>query len=200
MKEGVRLIGITGGIGAGKSVVCRILSLRGYLVYDCDIRAKELMCLEPLASGLKEIIGEEAFCDDGSLNRAYISSRLFSDNSIREKVNSLVHAAVRKDVINVASSSDLKDNLMFVESAIISSSGLARMMEKIWCVEAPKEVRLKRVLMRNPELSPEDVMKRIAIQEAEYENIEKHKATVLFNDNGSSLLLQIDGRIAALLC
>ena len=98
--RGKRLIGITGGIGAGKSVVSRILRHRGYPVYDCDSEAKRLMDTDAeVISGLKSLLGDSIYSADGKLDRGEMSRRLFSDDEIRRGVNGIVHSAVRRDLM-----------------------------------------------------------------------------------------------------
>lgn len=166
MEDRPILIGITGGIGSGKSVVSRILTIRGYQVYDCDSRAKELMQQEPLATELRSIAGEEVFDKGGKLNRDYLASRLFSEIRLRRKVNSAVHSAVRSDIRAQMNTS--KAELFFVESAIMSTSGIADMAKYIWIVEAPEDIRIARVLKRSPYMTEEDIRKRITTQRAEF--------------------------------
>ena len=94
-----RLIGITGGIGCGKSVVSRICRLRGFDVYDCDSEAKMLMDNDPLLkSAIVEILGRDILLSDGSLDRKIMAALIFSDDCKRRKVNTAVHSAVKADI------------------------------------------------------------------------------------------------------
>ena len=91
-------LAVTGGIGCGKSVVSHILEIMGVPVYDCDRRAKEIMVTDAgIVKGLKRMFGEACYNSDGSLDRAFLASRIFTDDNNIERVNALVHPAVKKD-------------------------------------------------------------------------------------------------------
>ncbi|MDE7116395.1 MAG: dephospho-CoA kinase [Muribaculaceae bacterium] len=184
------LVGITGGIGAGKSVVSRILRLKGYRVYDCDSRAKELMTgSEEIIAALRERFGESCVLADGSLDRKLISSRVFSVEEERIWLNRLVHAAVRKDLDIWRKTG--KDTLCFVESAIIATSGLDRMCDSIWLVESPEKLRIRRALGRGG-ITEKDLMQRIRTQQSEFDMLPPDKTKRISNSGDSSLIEQID--------
>lgn len=186
-----RIIGITGGIGAGKSMVSRILSLRGYTVYDCDSKAKLLMTRMPLSAKLRQLISDDLFAPDGSLNRTLMAERIFSDEKLLKRVNEAVHAAVRDDIRECASEA-CKDSLFFVESAILATSQLHRFTDEVWLVEAPLEIRLQRALNRNPEAKVVDIEKRIKAQEKETELLNKDSLSIIDNSGTDSVLLQVE--------
>lgn len=184
------LVGITGGIGAGKSVVSRILRLKGYRVYDCDSRAKELMTgSEEIIAALRERFGESCVLADGSLDRKLISSRVFSVEEERIWLNRLVHAAVRKDLDIWRQTG--KDTLCFVESAIIATSGLDRMCDSIWLVESPEKLRIRRALGRGG-ITEKDLMQRIRTQQSEFDMLPPDKTKRISNSGDSSLIGQIE--------
>ena len=168
----MKIIGITGGIGSGKSVVSRLLRLRGHSVYDCDFEAKRIMARD---AGIKRQICTLADCNvvgaDGTIDGALLGPILFSSPEVRSGVNALVHAAVRRDILQFISSQQKKstacgEQTVWVESAILASSGLAAMCDEIWLVTAPLEVRIDRVMSRNG-LSRLQVEERIASQSEE---------------------------------
>lgn len=188
--QDTRLVGITGGIGAGKSVVSRILRLKGYQVYDCDSRAKELMSgSEELIAALRERFGESCVLEDGSLDSRLISAKVFSVEEERVWLNSLVHAAVRKDLDIWRKSG--KGALCFVESAIIATSGLDRMCDSIWLVESPEQLRIRRALGRGG-ITEKDLMQRIRAQQSEFGMLPPDKTKRISNSGDSSLIEQID--------
>lgn len=91
-KKSPRVVGITGGIGSGKSVVSRILRLNGFPVYDCDIMARNIMERDvEVVSVLKSILGEETYDCNGCLDRNYVSGKIFSDKVLLDSVNATVH-------------------------------------------------------------------------------------------------------------
>lgn len=189
-----QLIGIAGGIGSGKSVVSRILRLKGYRVYDCDSEAQRLMSESPaLRSGIIEITGDEkVYGAENKINRQRLASILFNDAVVRKRVNGLVHAAVRDDLLSFVNGQP-ENCPVFVESAIMGSSGLTAMCAEVWIVEAPEQMRIERVMHRN-NLPEEEIRKRMIAQDKEEELIISTSLKVerIINDGRSSLLKIID--------
>lgn len=190
------MIVIAGGIGSGKSVVCRVLGCMGYRVYDCDSRAKYIMDND--ASIKREIarrVSPQALRADMTLDRGHIAEVVFSDKSKLSILNAIVHGAVRKDIEDwTARHAD--DKLLFVETAIPKSGGIDKMADAIWIVEAPVEMRIERVCERNG-LDPEAVARRIDSQKGETQ-FTGGNISVIDNDGHHSLLLQIDSLLREL--
>lgn len=179
----IPLVGITGGIGAGKSVVSRILRCLGYPVYDSDSRAKVLMENSPsVKEELIDTFGYKIFNINGNLERKRLADIVFSDIKALNKLNSIVHTAVIEDVLswhdNICKSANyschnseigLADGVLkkvFVESAILFSSNLFNITNAIWVVEASKEIRLERASRRD-NLPVQHINSRIKAQEEE---------------------------------
>lgn len=182
----MKRIAIIGGIGSGKSVVSRLLSLMGYPVYDCDSNAKRLMDeSEDIHRGLVDIFGPSAVTPEG-INRAYIASIAFKDAEKLSKLNSLVHPAVLHDFDRWA---QRNGEIVFVETAILSESGMSKSVDAVWSVEAPLESRVERVMVRNA-MSREDVMRRISSQATTIPD-EITSVTHLINDDSHALIPQI---------
>lgn len=187
--SGCEIIGIAGNIGAGKSVVSRVLRCNGYTVYDCDREASVLMIADDLLRmRLKDILGEICYLPDGSLNKAYVAEKIFSSPEHREKVNSVVHEAVRNDIMRRAARRG--KGKLFVESAIMATSGLDRLCSAIWVVDAPEDVRLRRVILRNG-MQEADVRKRMETQRGELALLPKDKMVVVHNDDTSEVLSEV---------
>lgn len=186
-----RLVAVTGGIGSGKSVVCRILSALGHEVYDCDSRAKWLM---DNSAGIKEELCRAIHPDvvkDGCIDRSMLSGIVFSDACKLQALNSIVHGAVLADIARWA---ETKEGNIFVETAILYQSGLDRMVDEVWEVTAPEHMRVERVMKRNG-MPEADVRARINSQV--FEPGRRHaRVRQIVNDGLQSLLLRID----ALLC
>ena len=173
------LIGLTGGIGAGKSVVARVLRLKGYEVYDCDLRARAIM--EESAEIRDELInkfGESCYRSDASLDRTFLAQRIFSFREERIWLNTLVHEAVRIDIVEW--SRDVDAELRFVESAILHTSGLDRICRRIWLVTAPEDVRFVRALERGG-IDPENLRARMKSQEMEFDELPLSKVDRIDN-------------------
>ncbi len=149
MMSNPRRIGITGGIGSGKSFVAHVLQLRmGVPVYDCDSRAKQLMTADPsLRRALTLLLGQDAYDSEGRLNRRVVADFLFADADNAARVNALVHPVVRADFDKWA---DMQSaSVVAVESAILVESGLDRMVDGILFVDASEPTRLIRAMKRD---------------------------------------------------
>lgn len=141
-------LAITGGIGSGKSVVSRMMNVLGVPVYDCDVNAKRLMTEdEHIVSELKRMFGEECYEDDGTLNRQYIAARIFTDKENIERVNALVHPAVKRDFEQWTVRQNA--NVVAVETAILYESGMMDSVNKVLVVWAEKETAVKRTMERS---------------------------------------------------
>ena len=137
-------IAITGGIGSGKSYVCRILEKQGIRVYDCDAEAKRLMRTDAeLQTGLKQLVGEEVYSADGILQKPVLAQFILTSEANKQAVNDVVHPAVARDF----EQSDCE----WMESAILFDSGFDRRthFDKVVCVSAPVAVRLQRIMQRD---------------------------------------------------
>lgn len=155
-------VGLTGGIGTGKSTVGKLFQVLGVPVYNSDDRAKEMYFLPEVKEKVIALLGNEAYHADGSLNRAYVSQKIFSDSSLLSKINGIIHPAVEKDF--AAFKEEHKSHRYIIkETALLFETGLYKKVDKIILVMAPLEERLKRVMQRDKS-SREDVLKRISHQ------------------------------------
>lgn len=163
-----RLIGLTGGIGSGKSVVSRVLRIRGCHVYDCDLEARRLMDgSEDVCRALRGRWGEDIYDSCGRLDRRRVAGYVFGDDAERAWLDALVHGMVRQDVKDwTERHSDAP--VLFVESAILCTSGLAAMCAEVWEVTAPLQVRIARLAARSG-LSEAEARARIEAQRHEAE-------------------------------
>lgn len=153
------MIGICGGIGSGKSVVSRILRLRGMPVYDCDLEAKRIMdSSEEVLDALYERYGDAVSPKGGPICRPELARRVFGSEEERIWLNGLVHGLVREDVARRhAVCADEGKQRFYVESAILASSGLAAMCDEVWLVTAPEDIRVVRTIARDS--LPEDAIR-----------------------------------------
>lgn len=133
--------GIAGGIGSGKSYVCKLLAKRGINVYDCDDAAKRLMRTdEQLKEQLTKLIGPQTYVD-GRLNKAAVATFLLSSEANAHAIDAIVHPAVFRDFE--------ESGLLWMESAIMFESGADRYVDNVVVVTAPEEVRIKRIMKRD---------------------------------------------------
>lgn len=183
-----KVIAISGGIGSGKSVVSKMLIALGYNVYDCDARAKKLMDAE---EGIKYAISEKISKDvivNSNIDRLKLSQIVFNDNSKLQMLNSIVHGAVKDDLrqwINNA-----KNDVVFVETAILYQSKLDEIVDEVWDVFAPKEIRILRVQKRN-NMTREQVMARMKSQEYDINIKPRLKTSLIINDDKTVVLPQL---------
>jgi dephospho-CoA kinase len=181
-------VGLTGGIGSGKSLVCSILEKFRVPVYYADVEARRLMNLDPgLKDQIRALVGEKAYRNE-ELDRKYVSDRLFGNQEMLEAMNALVHPAVRKDF--TAWTQAYKEAPYVVkEAAILFESGAHRGLDRTVLVVAPKELRIRRVMERD-RCDRETVLKRMGHQMAEGA-LKKLANHVIVNDGQQMLLPQV---------
>ena len=184
----MKKIGITGGIGSGKSVVSRILTTMGYPVYDSDSWAKRLMNNHPdIRQALTDRFGPDTYIS-GNLNRPYLAQQIFNDKENLTFVNSIVHPIVCNHFLQWAESQPTE--LVFIESAILFSSGLDKFVDKVIYVDAPHEIRLQRAMNRD-HASAEAISARINNQLHDNQYAHTHSNYTIQNDNNTLIIPQL---------
>jgi len=181
-------IGITGGIGSGKTTVCRIFEKLGIPVYYADTRARQLMTEDPeLKAGIVELLGKDAYLENGELNRPWIARRVFDNPDLLKKLNGLVHPAVARDGL-LWQEKHSRTHVPFTlkEAALLFESGTHALLDKIIVVKAPEQVRIQRVVNRD-KVSGEEVRKRMRQQMPEEEKVAR--ADYVIDNSGEQLLL-----------
>ena len=186
------IIALTGGIGSGKSIVSAMLRTMGYPVYDCDSKAKMVMDNpDDIKRELMHVFGHDAISVGGVINRQYLGNVAFNDATKLEQLNAIVHPAVRCDLQQWIDYNNV--DRLFVETAILRSSGLGDIVGREWNVQAPLELRVNRVMKRNG-MSREAVLARIQAQA--YEMQTGQDTTVIINDGILAVLPQILGALS----
>ncbi|MBR3616795.1 MAG: dephospho-CoA kinase [Bacteroidaceae bacterium] len=181
-------LAITGGIGCGKSVVSHIMDVMGVPVYDCDRRAKEIMVTDAsIVKGLKRMFGDSCYNDDGTLNRHFIASRIFTDDNNIERVNSLVHPAVKKDFEKWAAGKECP--VVAVETAVLYESGMIESVDKVLVVWADKEIAIRRTMKRSG-MSRNQVLSRMQKQVSSDELLLLTDYSI-YNDGDTPLLPEV---------
>lgn len=158
-------IGLTGGIGSGKSAVARLLALRGAVVVDADVIAREVVAQG--TPGLAAVVGEfgpGVLAPDGSLDRSALAAVVFDDPAARARLNAIVHPLVGDRAVELAGAAATADPLAVVvhDVPLLVENGLAEAYDLVVVVEAPEVVRLERLVARG--LSEEDARARMAVQ------------------------------------
>ncbi|MEQ8555960.1 MAG: dephospho-CoA kinase [Cyclobacteriaceae bacterium] len=178
-------IGITGGIGAGKSIISRIFKLLGIPVYDADTRAKWLMKHDQeLKKGIIRLFGNEAYTQEG-LNRTFIAGQTFRDQAKLDQLNGLVHPAVGNDYVKWEMEQESPYTLK--EAALLFEAGSYKDLDLIIVVSAPEELRIERVLKRDTHRSRKDIEAIISKQWPQEKK--ESKADFVIYNNGKSLVI-----------
>ncbi len=181
-------VGLTGGIGSGKSTVARILLHLGYPVYIADTEASRLMNILPeIRFELIHHFGKSVYAPSGQLNKPVLSEIIFNNPEALATVNRIVHPRVMSD-FQLWSSKQNKA-LVFFESAILFESGLNKCFDHIICVTAPEALRLQRVISRD-KAQAKQVKKRMQNQMEESLKC-KQSDFILYNDNAHLLIDQV---------
>ena len=173
-------VGLCGTIGSGKSTICRLFEQRGVAVYIADDRAKELMTADQtLISQICEAFGVECY-QNGELNRRYLASQIFADDSKRLLLNSIVHPAVCRHFQQWAEGQS--GDYVIVESAILFESGLDKVVDKTIAVVVPPQIAVERAAARDG-VDKAAILARMSVQKS----AEQLAACVDFVIDNSSL-------------
>lgn len=183
-------IGITGGIGSGKSLVCKIFNALGTPTYDADSRAKMVMTTDGiLVEAIKKEFGVLSYDAKGILNRQHLANSVFNQPDKLKRLNELVHPRVAVDYEHwVSSQPDVK--YVLKEAALLFESGSYQSLDKIIVVTAPETLRVQRVLIRDPHRSAEQTKEIIRNQMEEEEKM-KRADYVIVNDETTLLIPQV---------
>lgn len=177
-------IGITGGIGSGKSYVCQILEKMGYAIFYSDLEAKKLMIQnKELIQQIKNIIGEHAYLDN-ELNKPIIRNFLFQNEVNKEKLNALIHPFVYQEFEKWASS--IQKEIVFNESALLFETGSYKRFNKTILVTAPEEIRIERLIKRDS-LNIGEIKKRFNNQLND--SIKRKKADFIIENDDKKLII-----------
>lgn len=176
------VVGLTGGIGSGKSTIAKALQLRGYAVYDTDSRAKEIIVSDAkIREDIIGLLGEDAY--QGNVYQSQVvAQKVFADRSLLAKLNAIIHPAVREDIVRW--SKHYEDKICIVECAILYTSGIYRLCDKIVAVDAPENIRLQRAMDRD-NTSVNKVRARMRAQEDELRM--QQADVVVYNDGKLSI-------------
>ena len=180
-------VGITGGIGSGKTTIAEVFMQLDIPIYPSDVRAKELMSEDfELRQAIVGLFGNEAYVSE-NLNRAFIASKVFSDQTLLQKLNELVHPVVKKDFDSWC----LEQNAPYVlkEAAILIETGGYKVMDKMILVTAPSELKIQRVQKRDT-LTRDEILARMNRQWSD-ERKKEFADFIIHNENNSMVLEQV---------
>ena len=182
-------IGITGGIGSGKTLVTKIFACLGIPVYDADSHAKELMTTDGiLISQIKKEFGDLSYLSDGTLNRKYLGEVVFNQQEKLDILNGLVHPRVRH---NFAQWTDRYKDKPYVirEAALLFETGVYRLLDRTIVVYAPEEVRIRRVMSRDHR--PEAQVRAIIQKQLSEEEKKALADDIIYNDDSILVIPQV---------
>lgn len=179
----MKKIGLTGGIGSGKSIVCDIIKVIGYPVFNSDDEAKLIMTNNTtVVEQVKNVFGDEAYIEN-TLNRPFLASKIFNDEQLKTALNSIVHPAVRKAFDDWALIQ--QKSLVFNEAAILFETGAYKTFDYTVLVTAPKDIRISRVTNRD-NTTIEEVQQRMKNQWED--DVKKELATYIINNDNTTLV------------
>ncbi len=181
------IVGLTGGIGSGKTTVARIFAMIGAPVYEADSASKKLIDSDRNLQGkLQAVLGADIVLD-GKIDRPKMASLIFSDENLLQKTNEIIHPAVAEDFQNWHQNQNA--DYVIREAAILFKSGSYQDCDKIIVVSAPQEMRIKRVMQRGNQ-TREQVLARMKNQWPEAAKLERADFVVK-NDQTESLIKQV---------
>jgi dephospho-CoA kinase len=190
MKDLPLQVGITGGIGSGKSLICRIFQCLGVNVYNADARARSLMTTDAaLVDLIRKEFGPQSYAVDGSLNRTHISTATFGNPDRLKKLNELVHPRVAADYLNWVSE-NVNQSYILREAALLFESGSYRSVDKMIVVSAPEEIKVRRILLRDPQRTEDDIRKIMQSQWPEKEKLDRADY-IIHNDDQHMVIPQV---------
>ena len=184
-----KIIGITGGIGSGKSLVCKIFSTMNIPIYDADSRAKYLINNDlSLKNSIKNLLGDNSYAPSGEYNRKWVASQVFNNPDLLKQLNSLVHPCVHKDAHDWVKKYSNSPFLLY-EAALMKAAGDNNFFDKVIVVNAPIDLRIKRIRARDKR-SEQEIKDIIARQIADEERL-KIADYVIENDDKKPVLEQV---------
>ena len=180
-----KIIGITGGIGSGKTTVSQIITSKGFPVYNSDNRAKEIVNEnQDIQQKIIYLLGEKAY-ENGVYNRSFVANCVFNNNELLQKLNEIIHPAVRQDFLDFVERQN--SQFIFKETAILFELGLDKDCDEVILVTANTEMRIERVMVRDGR-TRQEIEQIIAKQMPENEKIQMSDYVIYNNQNDFSEL------------
>ncbi len=182
------IVGITGGIGSGKSYIAHGLEQYGFVRYDCDQEAKRIIEQDPdVKSQIVQLFGTDVY-QDGKYQTHKVADIVFAQPALLQALNAIVHPAVKADILNLQSTIYNPQSSLLIESAILWESGLDQICHKVIAVIAPEELRIQRAIARDHS-DTNKVRARIKAQMSDQERCQH--ADIIVNNNEQQTLDQL---------
>lgn len=186
----IPFIGVTGGIGSGKSMICRIFSCLGIPVFEADKQAKIILNEnEMVKKSIKELLGNQAYTDNEVYNPTWVKAKIKEDPALIPLINSIVHPAVRQKAIEWQLRQKNKPFLVY-ESALLHSENKPEIIEKLIVIKADKADRIKRINMRDS-LHPTDINTIMEVQPSQ-ETYLNQADYIIENSNNDLIWPQVE--------
>lgn len=182
------IIGLTGGIGSGKTTVAKLFETMGCAIYNSDDRAKELYFNPIIKQAVIELLGTEAYLSETVINKDFISKKVFSDTKLLHQLNDIIHPAVKADFIQFKSNFPL-NTIIIKESALLFETGIYKDLNFNILITAPVDLKIERVMRRNS-VSKNEIEKRMQAQWTDEQKTPLANA-VITNDNRTALIPQV---------
>jgi dephospho-CoA kinase len=181
-KRTILRVGITGGIGSGKSLVCSLFEREGIPVLYADEIARELGDTDlKIKKAIRKLLGDDVYQADGTLNRPLVASRVFTNKSLQKGLNKIVHPAVEREIdAKIKGLEQTGKRLVLVEAALIYEARLDKNLDYIIVVEADEKLRIERIIARD-KTTAEEVRDRMNSQWKGAEKV-KRADFVLYNN------------------
>jgi dephospho-CoA kinase len=193
-----RMIGITGGIGSGKSVVSDYLRSLGYAVIDADVVAREaVMPGEPALLKIAEAFGNDVISEDGTLNRAALAQKAFANQKNTDLLNSITHEDIGRRVDAIIEKVFENADLVFYDAPLMFETGMSSKCDEVWLITADEQTRLERVMKRD-RVSDADIRARMDKQMPEAEKM--NRADLIIKNIGTKedLIYAVDAALQRL--
>lgn len=182
------IVGLTGGIGSGKTTVAKLFQTMGCAIYNSDERAKELYFDPHVKQQVISLLGAEAYVSDTEINKEYISKKVFSDTLLLHKLNGIIHPAVKKDFDHFVGQF-AKDAIIIKETALLFEIGIQKDLDYTILVTASVDTKIDRVIKRN-HITREEVEKRMHAQWTDEQKIPLANF-VIYNNPSDALIPQV---------
>ena len=173
------IIGLTGGIGSGKTIVAKLFETMGCIIYNSDESAKKIYFVKEIKQQVIQLLGKEAYINDFELNKVFIAQVIFSDKHKLQQLNAIIHPAVKQDFKSVV-------NQYSSETALLFEENISKEVDASILVTAPVELKIERVMKRN-HLSRIEVEKRMLAQWTDEQK--KILATYVINNDGKEAVI-----------
>jgi dephospho-CoA kinase len=182
------IVGLTGGIGSGKTTVAHLFETMGCAIYNSDEEAKQLYFHASIKQQVINLLGKEAYLNDSEINKSFISRKVFSNTELLHQLNAIIHPNLKEDFIKFKNKFS-PDTLIIKETALLFETGIYKDLDYSILVTAPLHLKIERVLKRNS-ISKEEVEKRMAAQWPDEKKIPLANF-VIINDNEQALIPQV---------